>query len=136
MFSQNRRVEIDYVRAKHIGLKSFHGFIMMKSNFFFYVFFFLYNFLWSLRTAILCSLFFFVFFFINSYSLCLGRMRIMLLLPFPRNAWQFGRPEKQGASAYIKRIFRTENVHQNVFIANKFCLPSGLLSLSLDCSSM
>ena len=34
MFSQNRRVEIDYVHAKYIGLKNFHGFIMMKSNFF------------------------------------------------------------------------------------------------------
>ena len=34
MFSQNWRVEIDYVHAKHIGFKSFHGFIMMKSNFF------------------------------------------------------------------------------------------------------
>ena len=60
--------------------------------------------------------------FVFSYSLYLGRMRIMLLLPFPRNAWQFGRPEKQGASACIKRIFRTENVNQNVFTANKILL--------------
>ena len=34
MFSQNRRVEMDCVRAKHISLKSFPGFIMIKSNFF------------------------------------------------------------------------------------------------------
>ena len=46
----------------------------------------------------------------------------MLLLPFSRNAWQFGRPEKQRASVYIKRIFRTENVRQNVFTANKILL--------------
>ena len=33
MFSQNGRVEKNYVRAKYIHLKSFHDFIKMKSNF-------------------------------------------------------------------------------------------------------
>ena len=39
MFSQNQKMEINYVRAKHSTLKNFRGFIMMKSIF--PVFFFL-----------------------------------------------------------------------------------------------
>ena len=46
----------------------------------------------------------------------------MILLSFPRKAWQFGRPEKQGASVYIKRIFRMEKGTKKSFTATKTLL--------------
>ena len=46
----------------------------------------------------------------------------MLLLSLSRNAWQFEKPERQGASVYIKRTFILEKGTTMFFTATKILL--------------
>ena len=48
----------------------------------------------------------------------------MLLLSFPRNAWQFERPEKQGGSLYIKKILSMQKDSKMFFTTIKIQVSS------------